>query len=207
MTPDEREKRKAELKAEISELNKKEKEDKEPKISADKRNIITSYAIRKRLRDDKYKISFGNMGINASLFGFCAAIVFYIISRVVFTQVLHYGAVWPALIIAVVFFLVGTRVSFILMNKKKKPELDKYKKEIELMDIELEELEEQYIKLGGTKEELKAEVQKDNAAWDKEQSQKAHAFAEQREKERKAENPKYNVYDENNKHIGTIEKE
>lgn len=207
MTPDEREKRKAELKAEISELNKKEKEDKEPKISADKRNIITSYAIRKRLRDDKYKISFGNMGINASLFGFCAAIAFYIISRVVFIQVLHYGTVWPALIIAVVFFLVGTRVSLILMNKKKKPELDKYKKEIELMDIELEELEEQYIKLGGTKEELKAEVQKDNAAWDKEQSQKAHAFAEQREKERKAENPKYNVYDENNKHIGTIEKE
>lgn len=207
MTPDEREKRKAELRAEISELNKKEKEDKEPKISADKRNIITSYAIRKRLRDEKYKISFGNIGINASLFGFCAAIAFYIISRVVFTQVLHYGAVWPALIIAVVFFLVGTRVSLILMNKKKNPELDKYKKEIELMDIELEELEEQYIKLGGTKEELKAEVQKDNAAWDKEQSQKAHAFAEQREKERKAENPKYNVYDENNKHIGTIEKE
>jgi len=207
MTPDEREKRKAELKAEISEINKKEKEDKEPKISADKQNIITSYAIRKRLRDDKYKISFGNIGIYTSLFGFCAAIAFYIISRVVFTKVLHYGAVWPALIIAIVFFLVGSRVSFILMNKKKKPELDKYKKEIELMDIELEELEEQYIKLGGTKEELKAEVQKDNAAWDKEQSQKTHAFAEQREKERKAENPKYNVYDENNKHIGTIEKE
>lgn len=207
MTPEEREKRKAELKAEISTLNKKEKEDKKPKISADKQNIITSYAINKRLRDDKYSVSFGNMGIYTCLIGFCVAIAFYIISRVVFTKVLHYGAVWPAIIIAIVFFLVGSKVSFTLMNKKKKPELEKYKKEIELMDIELEEMEEQYIKLGGTKEELKAEVQKDNEAWEKEQSQKAHAFAEQREKERKAENPKYNVYDENNKHIGTIEKE
>lgn len=207
MTPDEREKRKAQLKAEISELNKKERENKEPKISADKQRIISSYTTTKRLRNNTYQISFGNMAIYSFLLGCCVAIAFYIISRVVFTQVLHYSAVWPALIIAVIFFLVGNRVSFILMNKKKKNELDKYKKEIELMDIELEELEEQYIKLGGTKEELKEEVQKDNIARDKEQSERAHAFAEQREKERKAENPTYNVYDEDNKHIGTIKKE